>query len=132
MLPQRIYESLPYAYLVLGLAILCSVKNPYALASSFLFVLAGAVVWIVRSEHRRKRHRLTGQLHGFLPFWCYELLPFSYLTLGLSLLVYSDNLMMYPSAVILTVIGLQVWTLRALQRRVALGNGPVARKRVSG
>jgi len=117
MLPQRIYESLPYAYVSFGLAILCSVKNPYAFSSALLFIAAGAIVWVVRSEHRRTRHRLSVQVHGMLPFWCYELLPFSYLTLGLSLFAYSENTMMYPSAVILTVIGLQVWTLRALQRR---------------
>jgi hypothetical protein len=129
MIPQRIYESLPYVYMSLGLAILCSVKNPYAFSSALLFVLAGAVVWVVRSEHRRTRHRLSAQVHGMLPFWCYELLPFSYLTLGLSLLAYSENTLMYPSAVILTVLGLQVWTLRALQRRP--GANTVI-KRVSG
>lgn len=129
MVPQRIYESLPYMYMGLGLAILCSVKNPYAFSSALLFVLAGAVVWVVRSEHRRTRHRLSIQVHGMLPFWCYELLPFSYLTLGLSLLAYSENMLMYPSAVILTVLGLQVWTLRALQRRPAAN---ATAKRVSG
>lgn len=129
MVPQRIYESLPYMYMGLGLAILCSVKNPYAFSSALLFVLAGAVVWVVRSEHRRTRHRLSIQVHGMLPFWCYELLPFSYLTLGLSLLAYSENMLMYPSAVILTVLGLQVWTLRALQRRPAANSSA---KRVSG
>ncbi len=129
MLSQRVYESLPYLYLGLGLAILCSVKNPYALSSALLFILAGAVVWVVRSEHRRIRHRLTPQLHGRLPFWCYEMLPFSYLTLGLSLLVYSDNMLMYPSAVVLAVIGFQVWLMRALQRRP---NHQVTAKRVSG
>lgn len=129
MIPQRIYESLPYVYMSLGLAILCSVKNPYAFSSALLFVLAGAVVWVVRSEHRRTRHRLSSQVHGMLPFWCYELLPFSYLTLGLSLLAYSENTRMYPSAVILTVLGLQVWTLRALQRRPAAN---ASAKRVSG
>ena len=129
MIPQRIYESLPYVYMSLGLAILCSVKNPYAFSSALSFVLAGAVVWVVRSEHRRTRHRLSSQVHGMLPFWCYELLPFSYLTLGLSLLAYSENTLMYPSAVILTVLGLQVWTLRALQRRPAAN---ASAKRVSG
>lgn len=129
MLSQRVYESLPYLYLGLGLAILCSVKNPYAFSSALLFILAGAVVWVVRSEHRRIRHRLTPQLHGALPFWCYELLPFSYLTLGLSLLVYSENMLMYPSAVVLAVIGFQVWVMRALQRRP---HHHVTPKRVSG
>jgi hypothetical protein len=129
MLPRRLYESLPYAYLTLGLAILCSVKNPYAFSSALLFVLAGAAVWVVRSEHRRTRHRLSVLNHGILPFWCYELLPFSYLTLGLSLLSYSDNTLMYPPALILTVIGFQVWTLRALQRRPRATSG---HKRVSG
>ncbi len=129
MVPQRIYESLPYVYMGLGLAILCSVKNPYAFSSALLFVLAGAVVWVVRSEHRRTRHRLSSHVHGMLPFWCYELLPFSYLTLGLSLLAYSENTLMYPSAVILTVLGLQVWSLRALQRRAPVNS---AIKRVSG
>ncbi len=128
MLPQRIYESLPYAYLGLGVGILCSVKNPYAFSSALLFVLAGAVVWVVRSEHRRFRHRLSPQVHGMLPFWCYELLPFSYLTLGLTLLAYSENTLMYPSAVILTVLGGQVWALRALQRRPSVHTQP---KRVS-
>lgn len=117
MLPQRIYESLPYVYTGLGVAILCSVKNPYAFSSAILFMLAGAVVWIVRSRHRRTRHRLSSHLNGKLPFWCYELLPFSYLTFGLTLLVYSENMLMYPSAVVLTIIGIQIWSLRALQRR---------------
>ncbi|WP_031567550.1 hypothetical protein [Rheinheimera texasensis] len=129
MLSQRVYESLPYLYLGLGMSILCSVKNPYALSSALLFILAGAVVWVVRSEHRRIRHRLTQQAHGSLPFWCYEMLPFSYLTLGVSLLVYSENMLMYPSAVVLAVIGFQVWVMRALQRRPSHHVMP---KRVSG
>ncbi len=117
MLPQRVYESLPYLYIAVGLGILCGVRHPYALISALVFVCAGAFVWIERSRHRRTRHRLGALQDGLLPFWCYEMLPFSYLALGVSLMVYSDNLYMYPSAVILTVIGLQVWTLRALQRR---------------
>lgn len=129
MLPQRIYESLPYVYVALGLSIMFSVKNPYALSSALLFVIAGSVVWVVRSDHRRTRHRLSSQVHGSLPFWCYEMLPFSYLTLGLTLLAYSENTLMYPSAVILTIIGVQVWTLRAIQRRPAKHT---LHKRVSG
>jgi hypothetical protein len=85
--------------------------------SGVLLIVAGALVWILRSDHRRRDLHNESSRHGTLPFWLYELQPFMYVTGGLLLWQTSDNQYFYPSALVLIVVGLQIWLMRNSQRR---------------
>ena len=113
MIPKPLYESLPYLYMVIGIAVLVALGNYFAMFSGLMLFLAGSLIWILRSDHRRASRKQRGPI----PYWLYELQPFLYASLGVSLGFYSQNVYFYPSAMILTVAGMQVWYLRSVQRR---------------
>jgi len=113
MVPKQLYESLPYLYMVAGIAVLVAIGNYFALFSGLMLFLAGSLIWILRSDHRRASRKQRGPL----PYWLYELQPFIYAAVGISLCLYAQNMYFYPSAALLTVAGLQIWYLRGAQRR---------------
>ncbi|MDX1538964.1 hypothetical protein [Arsukibacterium sp.] len=85
--------------------------------SGALLFLAGALVWIVRSEHRREDDVFAERKNGPVPFWGYELLPFVCLVSALAIFILPFNHFYYPSAVILLIVGVQLWLTRNMQRR---------------
>ncbi|MBV2129435.1 hypothetical protein [Arsukibacterium indicum] len=85
--------------------------------SGALLFLAGALVWIVRSEHRREDDVFAERKNGPVPFWGYELLPFVCLVTALTIFILPFNQFYYPSAVILLIVGVQLWLTRNMQRR---------------
>ena len=103
MIPDKIYEVLPYAYVAVGSAVMLATNAWLLVVCGFLMACAGAVVWVLRSDNRRSDIKAARSKYGgILPFWCYELLPFIYF---------------YPSAMILLVIGMQLWLLRGSYRK---------------
>lgn len=118
MVPDKIYEVLPYAYVVTGSAVMLATNAWLIAVCGFLLVFAGAVIWVLRSDNRRSDIKgARNKYGGVLPFWCYELLPFSYFMLALLLFALSNNIYIYPSAMILLVIGMQLWLLRGSYRK---------------
>jgi hypothetical protein len=118
MLPEKIYEVLPYTYVGVGISIMLGLDSWLALLSGLLITLAGAVVWILRSNNRRSDIKDAREKYGgVLPFWFYEMLPFSYVMLALVLFVVSSNVYLYPFAMIMMVVGVQVWGLRGSYRK---------------
>jgi 4-hydroxybenzoate polyprenyltransferase len=118
MIPDKIYEVLPYAYVAVGSAVMLATNAWLLVVCGFLMVCAGAVVWVLRSDNRRSDIKAASSKYGgVLPFWCYELLPFSYFMLALLLFALSNNIYFYPSAMILLVIGMQLWLLRGSYRK---------------
>lgn len=117
MLPHRLYEFLPYAYMLAGVTVLWWLDNVLAAFSALLLITAGALVWILRSDHRRQDVTEGVHRQGRWPFWFYELQPFVYASAGLLLWRFSHNLYFIPSAMILLVVGLQIWLMRSLHRR---------------
>lgn len=113
MLPKQLYEILPYLYMVIGVLVLFALGNFLALFSGLLFFMAGSLIWILRSDHRRASRKH----HGPLPHWPYELLPFLYTATGGVLCYYANTIYLYPSAILLLTAGLQIWYLRGVQRR---------------
>ena len=113
MIPKKLYETLPYLYMAIGVLVLFVLGNYFALFSGLMFFMAGSLIWILRSDHRRASRKH----HGPLPHWLYELLPFIYAAVGLVLYNYAHTIYLYPSAVLLLVAGLQIWYLRGAQRR---------------
>ncbi|OBP14015.1 hypothetical protein A5320_15245 [Rheinheimera sp. SA_1] len=117
MLPNRVYEVLPYVYISTGAVAMSLLGHLVAVLSGLILIVAGALVWILRSDHRRGDLKHSTSHHGSLPFWLYELQPFVYATGGLLLWQLSSNKYMYPSALVLIVVGLQIWLMRNSQRK---------------
>lgn len=117
MLPNRVYEGLPYIYISTGVLAMSLLGNFVAVLSGLILIVAGALVWILRSDHRRGDLKHSSARHGLLPFWLYELQPFVYATGGLLLWQMSSNQYLYPSALVLIVVGLQIWLMRSSQRK---------------
>lgn len=117
-LPAKLYEPLPYAYIAVGSAILLAINSWLAVICGLLVLFAGAVIWILRSDHRRSDIKdARNKYGGVLPFWFYEMLPFNYSILALLLFTGSDNVYLYPSAMIMLVVGIQLWVLRSSYRK---------------
>ncbi|SEH60475.1 hypothetical protein SAMN05660691_00466 [Rheinheimera pacifica] len=118
MLPAKLYETLPYAYIAVGSAILLGINSWLAVVSGLLMVFAGAVIWVLRSDNRRSDIKgARNKYGGVLPFWFYEMLPFSYCIVAMLLFTGSDNMYFYPSAMIMLVVGMQLWLLRSSYRK---------------
>ncbi len=117
MLPNRVYEVLPYLYISTGAIAMSVLGNYVAVLSGLILIIAGALVWILRSDHRRGDLNHSAIHHGSIPFWLYELQPFVYATGGLLLWQLSSNKYLYPSALVLIVVGMQIWLMRNSQRK---------------
>lgn len=134
MLPAKLYEAVPYIYIAIGSAILLAINSWLAIASGLLIVFAGAVIWILRSDNRRSDIKgARNKYGGVLPFWCYEILPFSYCIVAILLFTGSGNMYFYPSAMIMLLVGMQLWLLRSSyrkhQRPVPVKAGPLRFRR---
>ena len=118
MLPTKLYEALPYVYIATGVAVLLSYSSWLALVCALLLTLAGAVVWILRSDNRRSDIRgARFKYGGWLPFWLYEMLPFACVMTALLVFAVSSNMYFYPFAMILLGVGTHVWLLRGSYRK---------------
>lgn len=117
MLPNHLYEVLPYVYISIGALAMSLLAHFVAVLSGLILIVAGALVWILRSDHRRGDLKYNPPHHGSIPFWIYELQPFVYATGGLLLWQLSSNQYLYPSALVLIVVGLQIWLMRNSQRK---------------
>jgi hypothetical protein len=118
MLPGKVYEVLPFAYVGIGISVMVGFESWLTVISGILIIAAGAVIWVLRSDNRRSDIKGAREKYGgVLPFWLYELLPFGYFILALALFVVSDNIYLYPFAMILLVIGVQLWGLRSSYRK---------------
>ncbi|WP_348731354.1 hypothetical protein [Rheinheimera texasensis] len=116
MLPSQLYESLPYLYLVAGIACFALLAHPLGGWAGVLLFNAGAMVWIMRAERRRLNQKSGGDGLWHMPFWLYELQPFLYVCVGSILFLRFDNEYLYPSAFIFCLCGLLIWRLRYQNR----------------
>ncbi|MCA1928889.1 hypothetical protein [Rheinheimera sp.] len=117
MIPERLYETLPYLYVVSGAQTALWLQHWTAALSGVALIFIGAVVWVIRSDKRRSPYGVKFRGAGALPFWCYELQPFIYLTSGVLLFNYAQSFLLYPSAMIFLVLGIQLWLCRICWRR---------------
>ncbi len=54
MLPTYVYESLPTVYIFVGITLISQSTNNMFLFSGTIFYICGAIIWIMRSNFRRK------------------------------------------------------------------------------
>lgn len=115
MLPKTIYESLPYMYIGGGASEVVYLDSFLANFSGVLLYLAGAMVWVLRSNHRRRDSEETRK-KATLPETFYEFFPFISIGAGIALYSATDSWMFYPSAILFVAAGLQALALRSIHR----------------
>ncbi|WP_210395686.1 hypothetical protein [Motiliproteus sediminis] len=86
MLSRPIYESLPYAYIIAGCAVIVLLESKLAWIPGILLFIAGAHVWILRAQYRARLQRRP-KARRRLPRPLYEAAPFLYLFAGLACLM---------------------------------------------
>ncbi|WP_337843002.1 hypothetical protein [Rheinheimera sp.] len=112
MLPDKLYEALPYLYLACGgVTTLCS-QSFFTLLPAMLLFTTGAWTWVIRTEKRRNSYALRFQTKAGWPFWWYEFYPFVLMLSGLVLLGQGPNGFWSLPAVVALVFGLQFWCSR--------------------
>lgn len=51
-MPHGLYEILPYAYMGVGVVVMITLQNIWSVASGFMLMVAGVMVWWTRRTHR--------------------------------------------------------------------------------
>ena len=117
MLPTYIYESLPAAYISVGIALISQSTNNMFLFSGTVFYICGAVIWIMRSNFRRKDRFIAPKKNILLPEMIYEILPFVYILLSISFVNIYLNLISHSSILIFSLLLFLNGYRRILQRK---------------
>ncbi len=119
VIQKPVYEALPYVYIVIGVAVVMALESPLTFLSGALFYAAGSVVWVMRSDYRRKNteKRIANRKGRVLfPEKVYEYLPFVYIGIGILLVVMFDTYLAYIPGGVLCMAGMLVWMIRAIYR----------------
>ena len=85
MLPRRLYESLPSAYLGGGSLLLLLGHPPLLWGAGALLFGCGALIWMMRSSYRRTDLVVYPRHRWLRPEWLYEAQPFLLLGLAIAL-----------------------------------------------
>jgi len=117
MLPDKLYEALPYLYLIVGAVAVLICHSVWTLLPASLLFVVGAWVWVIRTEKRRLKTGIQFKAKSAWPFWCYEFYPFALILAGLMLLGHSQMVMLLLPAVISLILGIQHWCCRLSYRR---------------
>ncbi|BDM63649.1 hypothetical protein NFHSH190041_11010 [Shewanella sp. NFH-SH190041] len=115
MINRPLYETLPYAYLVLSIICLLSLQAPIALAFALLIFIIASYILILRSANRRT-DPLTRRRCG-LPKGLYEFLPYLYFGIALFTLKLSHQTWLQITAIALLCYALRIWLSRQQFRR---------------
>ena len=117
MLPKYLYESLPYTQLTGGASVIVLSDNPWMVFCGLLLFSAGALVWMMRSDNRRRDGHLQLDFDWLLSRPMYELKPFFYQAFGLVAASQADNSLVVLAATTVACYGLFVMILRAVHRQ---------------
>jgi hypothetical protein len=115
-LPHRLYDNLPAFYLLAAVAAILLAPNLFGLIAFCALYTSGAVIWCLRSAHRRSdapARFLFFQQRWILPKPLYESLPF--ILIGIALLLVS-GLIATPPLKLLALPLMVYGALRLLQR----------------
>lgn len=55
--PEWLYEALPYAYVMAGIATIANLGNTLSMVSGGLLISAGVFIWWMRRTHRQNQKR---------------------------------------------------------------------------
>jgi hypothetical protein len=115
LLPKALYELMPYAYMSAGIAEISYFKTLIATGSGLLFFVAGSLIWILRSNYRRKDPEVTRK-EVSANQGLYELKPFLFIMCGVLTVTWSNNWLVYPAASLLVLFGFYILMLRTMHR----------------
>lgn len=106
--------------LVLLLWMLCCVGVIYASGALFWFCCFmycySAVFWVRLIEQRRQDLQRYRRAKGPWPYWCYEVLPFTYVGLGVLVWRWVSDPWFAPSIMLLLGAGAITLSIRRYQR----------------
>jgi hypothetical protein len=67
MLPRRLYEILPYVYIITGIVSALLIRSRLVIIASMLMIMAGAIIVSMRISNRRdQRHSRTHSESGHI------------------------------------------------------------------
>ncbi len=115
MFPKALYEAFPYVYMTTGIAEIGYFQSLLATGSGLLFFLAGALIWVMRSNARRTDPAATRKNSSTGQVW-YELKPFLFIAAGVLIVNYLDARMVYPIAGLIILVGFYIVLLRTTHR----------------
>jgi len=109
MIPRVVYEIQPYIYLGLGAASVINTQSLYAQIAGGVLYCTGSLVWIMRSNYRRKdQRRMPRDRVILLPESLYEFVPFLYIAAAALLLSVTASLPSVIFSLLLSVQGLHM------------------------
>jgi len=115
MMPKAIYEILPYGYMSAGVAEISYFKTALSTSSGLLFFMAGAFIWILRSNNRRTDPEAARKIIDTGQSF-YELKPFLLIVLGVLSLTWMNYWLVTPLASAFVIFGLYILYLRLSYR----------------
>ena len=115
MIPKTLYELLPYGYMSAGVAEISYFKTLLSTGSGLLFFMAGALVWVLRSNYRRTDPEASRKASGAGQSF-YELKPFLLIVSGVLIFTWINSWMGLPLASMVTLIGMYIVVLRSMHR----------------
>jgi hypothetical protein len=117
MLPKFIYESLPYINLAIGVAEICFFHSFWTALSGAMFFGAGAVMWVLRSDNRRKDKRTKIRYQYNRGRELYEIKPFFYIVFGLLVTNWLNTPTLHLAGAAVALFGLYLLLKRGIYRR---------------
>ena len=115
ILPKALYEILPYGYMSAGVAEIGYFKTFISTGSGLLFFMAGALIWVLRSNHRRTDPKAARKSLDHNQSM-YELKPFICIAISVLMFTWVNNWVALPVAAMFSLFGLYVLVQRSVNR----------------
>jgi hypothetical protein len=129
MLPRSFYEALPYINLVIGSVVIYRYDSVLLLLSGIMFFAAGAFMWSLRSDNRRKDQTFKITDYGSFNRNWYEFKPFFYMLFGLLTVTRSGSSILEMLGMLIGLFGLYLIVQRSLHRQLTLSAKAQIRRR---
>lgn len=107
ILPERIYENLPFGYFVVSGGLVILGDSWLYIVSATLFYGAGCITLVTRSANRRRDKKNLQSIKQVLPEILYEYLPYGYIALGVFIILIVEQEVIQFLAFTLSIYGLR-------------------------
>ncbi|WP_068545276.1 hypothetical protein [Thalassotalea crassostreae] len=111
-LSKSLYEKTPFLYVALAAYVFYTQNSFIAIFASSILYLAAAVIWIKRSDHRRKNRILQTLNHFKIPQLIYEFYPFLFLAIFAAIIKYSQQAWVLAVGLLLALIAIKNLIMR--------------------
>ncbi|MFT4925417.1 MAG: hypothetical protein ACI8WB_001510 [Phenylobacterium sp.] len=115
--PKIIYEAFPYFHMTLGIVAISHFQTLLTSFSGVCFFAAGAVMWVLRSDNRRKDQIFKRKHDGGNWRELYELKPFLYILAGVLFSSWSQVMLVDMLGVGVAMVGVFQLMRRVIYRR---------------